>query len=112
MIYLIMDLSSIGKPTGIDVKEKKMTLPLIHALNNATRSEKRHIINLVKNHSHETAKVKEVVDFAIEKGGLEYSIEKMNRYKEKSLEILMKLPENDSRNALEALIHFATNRTK
>jgi octaprenyl-diphosphate synthase len=103
---------SIGKPTGIDVKEKKMTLPLIHALNNATRSEKRHIINLVKNHSHETAKVKEVVDFAIEKGGLEYAIEKMNLYKERSLEILMKLPENDSRNALEALIHFATNRNK
>ena len=104
--------ASIGKPTGIDVKEKKMTLPLIHALNSASRSEKRHIINLVKNHSNETTKVKEVVDFAIDKGGLEYAVEKMNLYKEKALEILIKLPENDSRNALEALIHFATNRTK
>lgn len=103
---------SIGKPTGIDVKEKKMTLPLIHALNTSTRSEKRHIINLVKNHSHESDKVREVVQFAKEKGGLEYTMNKMNFYKDEALQLLQTLPGNDSREALESLIHFVTDRNK
>lgn len=103
---------AIGKPTGIDVKEKKMTLPLIFALNNASRSEKRHIINLVKNHSHESSKVKEVVNFAIDKGGLGYTIEKMNFYKQEALHLLKSLPQNESREALESLVHFVTDRNK
>lgn len=104
--------ASIGKPTGIDVKEKKMTLPLIYALNHASRSEKRHIINLVKNHSHESARVKEVVNFAVEKGGLEYTVEKMNFYKDEALRMLESLPANESRDALRSLIHFVTERNK
>ncbi|MCB0687982.1 MAG: polyprenyl synthetase family protein [Saprospiraceae bacterium] len=103
---------AIGKPTGIDVKEKKMTLPLIHALGKASRSEKRHIISLVKNHGHERNKVREVVNFAIEKGGMEYTIEKMNLYKNRALDLLVTLPSNESSQALESLIHFVTERNK
>ena len=87
-----------------------MTLPLIYALSNASRSEKRHIINLVKNHSHEKDKVNEVVKFAISKGGLDYTIEKMNFYKEQALASLQTIPSNESRDALESLIHFVTDR--
>lgn len=104
--------SSIGKPTGIDIKEKKMTLPLIFALNNASRREKRHIINLVKNHSHEAEKVKEIAAFAIEKGGIEYTTQRMNLYKDRALEILQEFPISESRNSLESLIHFVTDRNR
>jgi octaprenyl-diphosphate synthase len=103
---------SIGKPTGIDIKEKKMTLPLIFALEKASRSEKRHIVNLVKNHSHERARVKEIVDFARAKGGLEYTQQRMNLYKDRALKILQEFPLNESRNSLMSLIQFVTDRNK
>lgn len=103
---------SIGKPTGIDIKEKKMTLPLIFALENASRSEKRHIINLVKNHSHERVRVREIVAFAHAKGGLEYTHQRMNLYKDRALKILQEFPLNESRNSLMSLIQFVTDRNK
>jgi octaprenyl-diphosphate synthase len=70
----------IGKPTGIDIKEKKMTLPLIYALNQASWSTKRHIINLIKNHSSKPEKVNEVIDFVKSSGGLDYATTVMQRY--------------------------------
>jgi octaprenyl-diphosphate synthase len=78
------DDTSIGKPTGIDIKEKKMTLPLIYALNNSNWLEKRKIINIVKNHNDDPKKVSEVIAFVIEKGGIQYAEKIMHQYKDKA----------------------------
>ena len=102
----------IGKPTGIDIKEKKMTLPLIYALNNSTWSEKRKIIHIIKNHNEESEEVKKVIDFVIAKGGIEYAIKQMHDYKNKALDILKKLPENPANKSLEKLLIYAIERKK
>ena len=67
----------IGKPTGIDIKEQKMTLPLIYALNNAKEKDRRKMINIVKRENHKSAKVKEVIAFVNQSGGIEYTIAKI-----------------------------------
>jgi len=102
----------IGKPTGIDIKEKKMTLPLIYALNNSTWLEKRKIINIIKNHNEESEEVKKVIDFVIEKGGIQYANKIMNEYRTKAIAVLNQLPENESRHSLERLLHYAIERKK
>lgn len=102
----------VGKPLGIDIKEKKITLPLIYALNKASSSEKRHIINLVKNHNEETDKVEEVIRFVRNSGGLAYAEMQMHRYQEEAFAILAELPENAARKGLEQLIRFTTERKK
>lgn len=102
----------IGKPTGIDIKEKKMTLPLIYALNKASWLEKRRIINLIKNQSHKPAKVKEVISFVKESGGIAYTNEAMLRYVAEAKAILQELPANEFRESLENLIQFTIDRTK
>lgn len=102
----------IGKPRGIDIKEKKITLPLIFALNHADRSERRKIINLVKNHSEDQDRVDEVVAFVREKGGLEYAEEKMFEYQRRAFEILYRFPESESRHSLEELVKFTTERKR
>ncbi len=101
---------SIGKPTGIDIKEKKMTLPLIYALNNSTWLEKRKIINIIKNHNEESEQVKTVIDFVIKKGGIAYANKIMHQYKQKAIEVLQLLPENPSRNSLARLLTYAIER--
>ncbi len=103
---------NIGKPTGIDIKEKKMTLPLIYALNNSTWLEKRKMINIIKNHNEESEQVKKVIDFVIEKGGIMYANKMMQHYKEKALKVLAQLPENASRLSLEKLLIYAIERKK
>jgi octaprenyl-diphosphate synthase len=102
----------IGKPTGIDIKEKKMTLPLIYALNNAGGSERRRIINIIKNHSDERHEVQKVIDFVISGGGLEYAAGVMHRYRDRALEKLQVLPENESRHSLEKLLTYTIQRKK
>jgi octaprenyl-diphosphate synthase len=102
----------IGKPTGIDIKEKKMTLPLIYALNNSTWLEKRKIINIIKNHNEESEEVKKVIDFVIAKGGIAYANKIMNDYKKKALAVLNQLPDNDARRSLERLLTYAIERKK
>lgn len=102
----------IGKPTGIDIKEKKMTLPLIFALNNCEASEKRRIINIIKNHNTESAEVKKVIDFVIAKGGLEYANKIMRDYKERALKIIETVPESPSKESLVALINYSIERKK
>jgi len=102
----------IGKPVGIDIKEKKMTLPLIHALKDATWNEKRKIINLIKNHSHKPRKVNEVIEFVKQSGGLEYSIEVMNKYHNEALAILEDFPPSEYKNSLQKLIDYTINRHK
>jgi octaprenyl-diphosphate synthase len=102
----------IGKPTGIDIKEKKMTLPLIYGLNNSTWAEKRKIINIIKNHNTDSVKVKTVIDFVIAKGGIKYAEGIMNAYKNKALAILKEFPESASRNSLELLVNYSIERKK
>ena len=102
----------IGKPTGIDIKEKKMTLPLIHAINKATSEEKRWLINSVKNHNKDRKRVKEVIAFVKEKGGLEYAIEQMKYYQGRALELLASYPESEYRSSLELMVNYVIDRKK
>lgn len=102
----------IGKPLGIDIKEKKITLPLIYALNKATESEKRRIINLVKNHNEDSAKVSEIIDFVRDSGGMDYANSQMLKYQQEAFDILNELPDHGSRSALEQLVRFTTERKK
>jgi len=104
------DGSNIGKPTGIDIKEKKMTLPLIYALNKASFLEKRKIINLVKNNNNNPEKVALVIDFVIKSGGIQYAEQKMHEYKDKALKILESFPDNDAKRALAGLVIYTTER--
>lgn len=101
-----------GKPSGIDIKEKKMTLPLIFALSKATFLEKRKIINIVKNHNTNENKVGWLMDFVEQSGGLAYAENKMNEFKKQSLDLLNTFPENQARTALEQLVVFSIERSK
>lgn len=106
------DGQAIGKPRGIDIKEKKMTLPLIYLLQNVDYFEKRKIINLVKRHSQNPEKVNEVITRVNSSGGISYAREKMIEYRDKAISILHEFPENPSRIALEQLVIFTTERNK
>jgi octaprenyl-diphosphate synthase len=100
----------IGKPLGIDIKEKKMTLPLIYALSKAGWLEKRRIISLVKNESENPKKVKEVIDFVKKSGGIEYAKKAMNNYYQEALELIMTFPESAYRTSLRELVQFTIER--
>lgn len=100
----------IGKPTGIDIKESKMTLPLIYALNKTDRSTKRHIVNIIKNHNTEDKKVREVIDFVKANGGLEYATAKMEEYQLKAFDVLNKLQDSIYKNSLRDLVKFTIER--
>jgi len=102
----------LGKPTGIDIKEKKMTLPLIYSLAKAKKSVRRKIINTVKNNDNDQKKVQEVIDFVIQSGGIEYATGIMNDYKNKALEILEGFPNNPARQSLADLVNYTTERKK
>lgn len=102
----------VGKPLGIDIKEKKMTLPLIYALNNAPKAEKDKIINLVRRHNEEPEKVAEVINFVRKSGGLEYAQEVMLKYRQQAFDILRGFPESEVRTSLEQLVYFVTERKK
>ncbi len=104
--------NNVGKPTGLDIKEKKMTLPLIHALNQSDSSERKHIIYLIKNKNTNKKKVAEVLQFVKEKGGFEYAQHQMIDHKNKALSILQEMPDNESRASLEALLEFVILRKK
>ena len=104
--------ADIGKPTGIDIKEKKMTLPLIYALNQSSAKEKRYIINVIKNHNEDPKRVAEVVEFVFKKGGIQYAEKVMNDYKDKALALLSTFPDTDSKKSLEKLVIYTTNRKK
>ena len=103
---------AIGKPTGIDIKEKKLTLPLIHALHKANTSDRNKIINIIKNHNENREKVAEVIDYVVKSGGIEYATKRMHEYKDKALALLKTLPENESRDSLEELITYTIERKK
>lgn len=101
-----------GKPNGIDIKEQKMTLPLIYLLNNSGLVEKRRIINIVKNHNQNPEKVAEVIGKVNRSGGIDYAREKMVFYHDRAMEILSEYPESESKTALKQLVDFTIERKK
>ena len=103
--------NSTGKPNGTDIRDQKMTLPLIYLLNKSGFIEKRWIINTVKNHHNDAAKVRQLIDKVVECGGIDYAREKMLEYRQKSLDILRSFPDNEYRRSLEQLVLFTTERT-
>lgn len=110
----LFDLGSddVGKPLGIDIKEKKMTLPLIYALQQTDKKERRRIIKLIKNHSEDKRKVAEVIEFVRNSGGMEYATKVMHRYRAEAFELLHELPDSDARDALERLVNYVVDRKK
>jgi octaprenyl-diphosphate synthase len=102
----------IGKPLGIDIKEKKMTLPLIHALQQTDRKTRKYIISTIKNESENPQKVREVIAFVKSTGGMKYATEKMHQIANEAREILQKFPPSEFRNSLNDLITFTIERSK
>lgn len=100
----------IGKPLGIDIKEKKLTLPLIHALSKASWLEKRRIIGVVKNENDKPGRVREVITFVKNAGGIDYAKESMNRYYQKSIEMLQQFPDSNYKTSLMQLVQFTIER--
>jgi octaprenyl-diphosphate synthase len=104
--------NSTGKPMGIDIKEQKMTLPLIYLLNNSSYTEKRKIINIVKRYNNNPDKVGQVIEKVNKSGGIEYAKSKMKEYHNRALEILDEFPESPSKAALKSLVDFTIERKK
>ena len=100
----------IGKPRGIDIKEKKLTLPLIYTLNEVDNRKRKWIINSIKKHSRDKSRIKEIISLVKETGGLEYAIEKMNYFHKIALEDLNKLPDNEFKSSLTEMINYVIQR--
>jgi len=100
----------VGKPTGNDLKEKKLTLPLIYTLNNISSTEKRKIIYIIKNENKNPEKIKYVLQKVVETGGIDYANKKMIQYRDEALAILFEFPESDIRKGLEELVRYTTDR--
>ena len=100
----------IGKPTGNDIKEKKLTLPLIYTLNHCDASTKRKIIYIVKNENTDTDKVKFVLEEVKKAGGIEYATKKMFEFRDEALTILYEFPQTEIRDALEEMVRYTTDR--
>ncbi|MDO5606858.1 MAG: polyprenyl synthetase family protein [Capnocytophaga sp.] len=101
---------AIGKPTGIDIKEQKMTLPLIYTLNNCSDNDKKWIINSIKNHNKDKKRVKDVIALVKKHNGLEYATEKMKEYQQKALAILDEFPASEYKNALQIMVNYVIDR--
>lgn len=102
----------VGKPLGIDIKEKKMTLPLIYTLANSDRSTRRFILNIVKNESHKADRVAEVINIVRQGGGIGYAREAMYRYRQEAFDLLDAAPDSPARQSLKDLLVFVTERKK
>lgn len=101
---------AVGKPTGNDIKEKKLTLPLIFTLNNADKTTRRELIYIIKNHNKDPEKVKQVINVVRSSGGIEYARTKMMSYRDEALAILNTFNNDQTRMALEELVRFTTDR--
>ena len=99
-----------GKPVGIDIKEKKLTLPLIYAMNSVKKDERKYYFNIVKNHSHETGKVNELMEFVKKSGGISYAEKVMLNYQIKALEILDEFPDNEAKKSLQLMLNYIIKR--
>lgn len=103
---------NVGKPRGIDIREKKMTLPLIYAMDQATASERNQMIQVLKKHNKNKKKVQQLIDRVKELGGMDYARTVMFRYRTEALDILQDMPEGEAKKALQDLIAFVTERKK
>ena len=101
-----------GKTIGNDIKEKKITLPLIHALEQAVNSKKRHILGIVKTRKKTKTEIAEVIQFVYDNGGMEYAEIKMNQYRDKALAILDSYPNSDVKESLKEFVRYTTSRKK
>jgi octaprenyl-diphosphate synthase len=104
--------NNVGKPTGIDIIEKKMTLPLIYALNQVERSKRKSIVKKVKNPKKSKADVAEIIQFVLANGGMEYATAQMHEYKQEAIDMLRELPPNNNTEYLLALINYVIERKK
>ncbi|MCW3788808.1 polyprenyl synthetase family protein [Plebeiibacterium sediminum] len=102
----------IGKPTGNDIREKKMTLPLIYVLNTCDKKDKKHILATIRKHHKNDKKVAEVLDFVRKSGGIEYTFDKMIHYRDKALEVLNQFEDSEAKEAMIELVHYTTERKK
>ena len=100
----------IGKPTGIDIKDQKMTLPLIYTLNVVSKAEKRAMTNIIKNHNKDKKKILQLIVLVKEKGGFDFAISKMEAYRKEALELLFEFPKNQYRDALELMLNYVIER--
>ena len=104
--------TKIGKPTGIDIREKKMTLPLIHVINKSNKKQKKWLIQSVRHHNKDKIRVKRIITFVKEQGGLEHATMQMHAYKDKALAQLHNFPKNLFRDALEEMVRYVIERKK
>ncbi|GMN05855.1 polyprenyl synthetase family protein [Croceitalea sp. MTPC5] len=102
----------IGKPTGIDIKEQKMTLPLIYALNTSSKDKKRWLINSIKNHNKDKKRVKEVIAYVKSQGGLTYAVDKMLAFKDEALGLLNTYPDSPYKASLSLMVNYVVDRKK
>ena len=100
-----------GKPSGIDIKDKKVTLPLIYLINNASYFDKKKYVNIIKNENDKPEKVQYLVNKVYESGGIKYAENKMQEYYQKALQILSSFTDNPARQSLEQLVKFTIDRT-
>ncbi|PWK21036.1 octaprenyl-diphosphate synthase [Xanthomarina spongicola] len=103
---------AIGKPTGIDIKEQKMTLPLIYVLNQADKKDKRWLINSIKNKNRDKKRVSEVISYVKQNGGLDYAVSKMKEFQEEALQILQIYPESTYKTSLVLMVNYVIDRKK
>ncbi len=104
--------AKIGKPTGIDIKEQKMTLPLIYTLNNCSKKDKKWLINSVKKHNTDKRRVKQVIDFVNKSGGIEYTIKRMKEYQNEALKLIEGIDDSPAKQSLITLVNYVIDRKK
>jgi octaprenyl-diphosphate synthase len=100
----------IGKPVGIDIKEKKMTLPLIHALRTATEKDRSYYFNTIKRYNNDSKRVKELIEYVKKSGGLDYAVGKMKEYQQKAKDILEEFPDSEAKKSLQLMLNYVIER--
>jgi octaprenyl-diphosphate synthase len=103
---------NIGKPTGLDIREQKLTLPLIHVLNTVSRQDRRELIHIVKNKYDDSRSIDRAIRMVVDNGGITYAHEKMLAFKKEALDLLNEVPDSSAKRALIGLVEFTTNREK
>jgi octaprenyl-diphosphate synthase len=103
---------NIGKPTGIDIREQKMTLPLIYTINHSDKAIRAELMNIVKNHNTNSKKIEEAVKMVVSNGGIEYAFQKMNEFAQKAINLIEPLPKSAAKDSLIGLVHYTINRDK
>ena len=111
-IFDYQEKGIIGKPTGNDIKEKKITLPLLYLLNNSSPAERLRILRLVKRKNENRDAVRELVGMVVRQGGIDYATQQMNLFREKAISAIVEFPENEARTSLISLMNYITERIK